>query len=157
MFVIHKELILWCKTSYLASWILPCCQTIQLCMSFWGQTCLYVWMALRCYQLLLWGRCLYAMMAQWSNKSHKCMAQLWDITAGLLRDFHLSLQWTENTIQCVYNTFSFIWNTLNRHPIARWWGWAMGCPVWVETLIYVPLHVTWLYMPFLFFFYLTYS
>ena len=31
-------------------------------------------------------------------------------------------------------------NTHDRHPIAHPWGWAMGCLLWVQTLIYtVPL------------------
>ena len=40
------------------------------------------------------------------------------------------------TKQSLYNSVSFLWGTHNRHPIAHPSGWAMGCLLWVQSLIY---------------------
>ena len=41
------------------------------------------------------------------------------------------------TMQCHYNMVSFLQNPDNRHPIARPWGWGMGCLLWILIPIYV--------------------
>ena len=45
---------------------------------------------------------------------------------------------------CCYNMISFLPNVLNRHPIAQLRGEAMGCVLWVQTLINVlPWSLQW--------------
>ena len=40
-------------------------------------------------------------------------------------------------MQCHHNMVSFLQNPDNRHPIARPWGWGMGCLLWILIPIYV--------------------
>ena len=48
------------------------------------------------------------------------------------------------TVQCWYNTVSFLQNTHNRHPVTRPWGWDMGCFLWVQAFINVlPWSLQW--------------
>ena len=35
------------------------------------------------------------------------------------------------TVRCRYNAVNFLQNPHNRHPIARPWGWGMGCLLWL--------------------------
>ena len=42
-------------------------------------------------------------------------------------------------MRCRYNAVNFLQNSHNGHPIARPWGRAMGCVLWVWSLIYVLL------------------
>ena len=44
-----------------------------------------------------------------------------------------------DTMQCRYNVVSFLQNPYKRHPIARWLGWGMGCLLWIQILIHIPL------------------
>ena len=41
----------------------------------------------------------------------------------------------QDTMQRCYNVVNFLPNPHKRHPIARPWGWAMGCLLWVQPLI----------------------
>ena len=52
-----------------------------------------------------------------------------------------------STIGSCYKIINFLCNSQNRHPIAHLWGWAMGCHLLVQTLIYVPLLPFLCFMP----------
>ena len=63
---------------------------------------------------------------------------------------HQAISKTVNTIQYTvqwhYNMVNFIPNPHKRHPIARLWGWAMGCLLRVQPLIkFCPSHRNALY------------
>ena len=50
----------------------------------------------------------------------------------------------KSTVQCHCNTVSFLQNIHNIHPIARPWGWDMGCLLWVKSLMHVlPQSLQW--------------
>ena len=51
------------------------------------------------------------------------------------------LEWLTYTVWCGYSAVNFLLNPHKGHPIARPWGWSMGCLLWVLCLTYVlPLH-----------------
>ena len=39
-----------------------------------------------------------------------------------------------------YNMVDFVWNFYNRCPMAHLWGWAMGCLLWLQSLINILPH-----------------
>ena len=43
---------------------------------------------------------------------------------------------TSNTVETLYNTINFCWNTHKRHSIARPKGRGMGCLLWVQRATY---------------------
>ena len=50
----------------------------------------------------------------------------------------------KSTVQCHCNTVSFLQNIHNIHPIARPWGWDMGCLLWVKSFMHVlPQSLQW--------------
>ena len=59
---------------------------------------------------------LYSPRTSWQSGSDKC--------------------WCYVTVETLYNTVNFCWNTHKRHSIARLKGRGMGCLLWVQRATY---------------------
>ena len=81
--------------------------------------------------------CIDGLVKGCSNSIAKALELLQSCTKPSMSSFsYLSLNMSDDTVWCHYNII-FLENTHNWHPIAHPLGWAMGCLLWVQIMIYV--------------------
>ena len=61
----------------------------------------------------------------------------------IFQKIHYALTAWYCTIWSHYGTVNFLWNILNRCPVACPWRWSMRCLLWVGSLLSVPF-LSWL-------------
>ena len=73
------------------------------------------------------------------------------ITYQLTRFFCFNEHTNQHTVGCRYNAINFLQNPHNRHPIARTWGRAMRCLLWLQiqtryVSVFAVIHTTLFYV-----------
>ena len=73
-----------------------------------------------------------------ANQSTACIGlKKKSLVKTLSKQIQFPFQQIQNSVRCCYNAVNFLQTPHNRHPIARPWGRAMGCLLWIQIPIYV--------------------